>query len=419
MKFNGWTNGRKIVSLWLTMIMICSSCLALVGTATAQEPADVPTEDDGVPDLQVTELRASTPVIYLAQKNRLVLSLVNLGMADAKKVVVNITDIIPEGRDQNSTEILIKSVHFGDIHIEKEKQRFIDWYPDVLGVHYIKVEIRYEYLTHSSPAEVVEGPPVVLSVGFPVSPLADIKYWGPDPWDDASNIITSAEGTSTVDGPIEIRVRNGDLKIESGASLILNNDVLLVMTQDVTYPVPTYKIDIQPDATFQINGGAKTTTLQSPSSNPDFTYSFLNSGTVDFTGATVWYTYGPSDTSLAGGIQNMGGSTCIIDNCDLLEADTHSLYIDGADVSVHVMGADTIIGRDDSNPNPDVTKGHGIFVNGASPVIEDIRVKYNKMDGIHIENSNAEGAVMAPYLEYYSAATNDYQSIVHIASAGT
>ncbi|MCK4756988.1 MAG: exo-alpha-sialidase, partial [Thermoplasmata archaeon] len=394
------TYGRKIFACFLTIMMICSS-LALINTASAQEPVEAPMEvDNPVPDIQVTELRASEPVIYADLNNRLTLSVANYGSANAIKVVADVIDIKPD-----MSEELIKTLHFGALIVDVERTRFIDWCPEELGTHYVKININYEYLSHHSPAELIENPPVILSVGFPVSPLVDIEYWGPDPWDDASNIITSAEGTRTVDGLIEIRVRNGDLQIETGASLILNQDVTLVMIEPDR---GVYDIIVDQDATFEINGGAtKTTKLQS--SDWQFTYAFFNNGTVDFTGATVWYTYGDK-TALnnPGGIQNLPGSTCIIDNCDLLEADTHSLSIEGT-ADVHVKGVGTTIGRLSGEENPNVVQGHGIFVKEATPVIEYVTVQYNKMDGIHIEDSASEGAPLATCMKYYSSSSYDYR----------
>jgi parallel beta-helix repeat protein len=404
--------GQKFVSLIITIMMVIST-LAIVGNTTAKQPEDVPTdgEEISIPDLQVTELRAETPVICLSQTNRLVLSVANHGNANAKKVTANVTDIIP-----NESEELITTLHFGALNMGKEKTRFVDWYPTQRGIHYIKVEIKYEYLNHSSPAVMVEGPPTILSVGFPVTPLGTTVRWGPGGqpvYDDDSTIyageVREVEGTSA--DHLTIQVWDGDLTIKGpaggdpGGILRLNEEVTLVMMEPDR---GVYDIIVEDDATFEINGGAKTTTIQSPSGNLEFTYPFYNYGTVSFTGANVLYTYGPSDTSLAGGIQNLPGSTCIIDNCQLLEADTHSLYIEGT-ADVQVRGSNTIIGRDTALPNPDVTKGHGIFVNGATPVIEDVTVQYQKQDGIHIQNSVSQAPILAADLHNYASSKYDYR----------
>ncbi|MFO7671460.1 MAG: hypothetical protein R6W31_17505, partial [Bacteroidales bacterium] len=79
--------GQKIMSLIITVVMLFST-LAIVGNTTATQPDDVPADggENGIPDVQITELRAETPVIYLDQNNRLVLSVSNQGNAIALKV---------------------------------------------------------------------------------------------------------------------------------------------------------------------------------------------------------------------------------------------------------------------------------------------------------------------------------------------
>ena len=374
--------GQKIWACLLSILMVVST-LAFVGTATATQPEDVPNEigENGAPEVQVTGLRADAPVVYLDQNNRLVLSVSNFGNATALKVTAKVTDIVPK-----VSEELISMEHFGALKSGMEKTCFVDWTPTVRGVHYVKVELKYEYLTHNSPAELVESPPTILSAGFPVTPMADeIIYW----YDGHTipNGVTEEYPTAGKSSS-EIRmvedITGGNLVIEDGGTLIFNDGVTFIIENTIA---GEFGIQIDPSASFVISSPSRTTTIQSSSGSPTYTYPFLNSGTVDFLGADVTYTYGDkTNLALGGGIQNLQGSSCIIDNCELLEADTHSLYINGT-ADVHVRGAGTIIGRDDANPNPEVTKGHGIFVNGATPVIEDITVQYQKRDGIRIENS--------------------------------
>ena len=404
--------GQKIWACLLSILMVIST-LAFVGTATATQPEVVPNESggDGVPDVQVTGLRADVPVVYLDQNNRLVLSVFNQGNTTALKVTVNVTDIVPK-----VSEELISTEHFGALKPGMDKTCFIDWTPKIRGIHYIKVGIKCEYITHNSPAELVETPPTILSAGFPVSPRGTLERWDtPDLRTIDTGEIRERTGTST--DPLTIEVIDGDLIVQGpvggnpGGILKLNEYVTLVMIQDVAWPNPIYGIDINAGGKFIINSPSRSTNIQSSSGALFNTYPFLNSGTVDFLGTNVVYTYGPKDIfgnpTGPGGIQNMDGSTCIIDNCKLLEADTHSLYIDGADTNVQVKGTGTIIGSE--NAYSEQAKGHGIFVNGATPVIEDVIVGFQKQDGIHIENSiSPTCAVPAPYLQYYSSSVYDY-----------
>jgi len=207
-----------------------------------------------------------TPVVYLDQSNRLILSISNFGNASAKKVTANVTDIIPK-----QSEELITTLHFGALKVGKEKSRNIDWTPTTRGIHYIKVEIKYEYLTHNSPAEQVEAPPTTLSAGFPVIPYAGPpEEWGPAKAIKSVINFTNDPGGVRYREDKEIRVF-GDLIIEPGATLQFNESVTLVMMS------PTrgeYAITIHPSASFIIDSPSRTTTIQSPSSTPTYTYPF-------------------------------------------------------------------------------------------------------------------------------------------------
>jgi len=260
--------GQKIWACLLSILMVVST-LAIVGTGVAEQPENVPTEsgENGIPDVQVTELRATTPAVYLDQSNRLVLSISNFGNATALKVTANVTDIIPK-----QSEELISTEHFGALKPDREKSRFVDWTPTTRGIHYIKVEIKYEYLTHNSPAEMVDAPPTILSVGFPVAQAGPTETWGPV--HDYPSIITASEGVRYRDGPLTIEVYD-HLVIESGATLQLNESVTLVMIN--TFPewlTTKYSITIHPSASFIIDSPSRTTTIQSPSSTPTYTYPF-------------------------------------------------------------------------------------------------------------------------------------------------
>jgi parallel beta-helix repeat protein len=407
--------GFNIFVCLLIITALFISSIGIAGTTIADDDPGTPIITDETiiegnwtqPLLKVTQLVADRPVIHLNEKARLTLKIGNFGNVTALKITVNVTDIMGD------TEELINTLHLGALRPDMEKIRFLDWTPTTTGVHYIKVELLGEYLNHSSPAEMVESPTTILSVGFPVSPLAAEEWW------DTADLRTIDPGETrerpVTPGPLTIYVMYGDLIIKGpaggdpGGILRLNEQVTLVMMNEVSAP-HDFKIIIEASATFEINGGAKTTKIQSPSGNWQFTYPFLNFGTVDFQGAAVWYTYGPYDIDNKptgpGGIHNFPGSTCIINNCDLLETDTHSLYIDGsANVQVKgVLTTRTTIGSEDANSEQ--ARGHGIFVNGATPIIKDAIVQYNKMDGIHVENSQWQGPI--PALDLGNYASQDY-----------
>jgi hypothetical protein len=76
----------------------------------------------------------------------------------------------------------------------------------------------------------------------------------------------------------------GNLIIEDGGLLQLNDSVTLVMNKETTWPTPIYGISIDPGAKFVIDSPLRTTTIQTPSTPIERyrTYPFLNSGTVDF-----------------------------------------------------------------------------------------------------------------------------------------
>jgi len=373
--------GKKIWACLLSILMVIST-LAIVGNTTAIQPEDVPNitvDENGIPELKVTELRATTSVISLAQKNRLVLSVSNQGDATAYKVTANVTAIIPR-----HSENLISVEHLGALQPQMEKTRFIDWYPSQRGIHYIKVELKCEYLTHNSPAEMIEGPPTILSVGFPVAQAGPTETWGPV--HDYPSVITASEGVRYRDGPLTIEVYD-DLVIESGAKLQLNASVTLVMLQQ-ELPTIRHDITIESGARFIIESPSRNTTITKSASDPaSYTYPFHNSGTVEFTGADVTYTYGDrSDLANPGGIQNHVNSVCNLTDCHVELADTHSIVANNSDLKI--MGADTLVGKADAFA--DASKGHGVWiVEDSNAIIDGIRIKHSERNGVNIYNSDA------------------------------
>ena len=106
--------GKKWQSVFLCFLMIFSS-LAMVSVADKPEVIP-PVRGDGIPDIQITNLRADAPVLYLYQNNRLILSVANKGNATALKVTANVTDVIPK-----VSEELITTLHLGALRPGMEK----------------------------------------------------------------------------------------------------------------------------------------------------------------------------------------------------------------------------------------------------------------------------------------------------------
>ena len=244
-KDNMKNTSRKSLSLILTTMFVFS------GLTVFDTVVETVVADELMPDLQVTELGAEEPVVYLDQNNRLILTIANQGTADAKNVVAEVWDIIP-----NQNETLIKTIHFGALDFDEvkanhEKTRFIDWEPDERGIHYIKVEITSKYLTHDSPAELVDAPPIILSAGFPVVQAGPDETWGPGGQGSGYDDDVVVSSNRYRDGPLTIFIESGDLEILSGATLQLNESVTLVI---VNPPPPTkYSINISVGGKFIID----------------------------------------------------------------------------------------------------------------------------------------------------------------------
>ncbi len=279
----------------------------------------------------------------------------------------------------------------------------LTWSPTRRGIHYVRTNITGEYMVYSSDGEKVESPTKLFSTGFVVTSEDEPEKWGPGY--NYTSVITVEEGIRYRDGPLVIEVYD-DLEIQSGAALQLNESITLVMMN--TEP-GEFSILIEPDGTFIIESPVESATITSSDEGYRNTYPFINHGNVHFTGAAVMDTHGPDDLSLPAGIQNLPGSTCILDNTNILEADTHSVYA-SEDSSVQIMGADTVIGRDldGQEDNDEIAKGHGIFIEGAVPNIRDVTVKYNRQDGIRVVDSKP-GPIQAASLHEYDSGDYDRQ----------
>ncbi len=277
----------------------------------------------------------------------------------------------------------------------------LNWHPTKRGVHQVRIDMNAEYDVYRSPAETVESPPMITSFGVSVTPMDE----DPIRWDGGHTVKT---GVTDEYSDVTIIMRDGNLTIEDGGALIFNDDVTFVI-KNPDEP-GEYGIEINAGGKFVINSPLRETTIMSSAQVPEYTYSFENYGTVDFTGANVMYTYGDG---WDGGIQNFEGSTLILNNTNVLEADTHSVSITG-DTDAHIRGGETVIGRLD-NYNEDIAQGHGFFVvEGRTPEIQDVTIQYNQMDGIRLDRSVSERKpIPADELQEYTSRVYDRQLTDH------
>ncbi len=324
------------------------------------------------PSLEVVGISASEPVVYLNDPTTITLELGNSGNGSALYTVVNVTDIVGE------TETLIDSSEIGMMRPGTENVYLFNWTPAKTGIHYLIVEMLGNHIEHHSPAALVESPPTVMSFGFPVSPLGAVEEWKPS---NGLNVVTASEGIRYRDGPRIITVKEGDLIIQSGATLQLNDSVTFVIEN--TFPewyTNKHGINIESGGKFLINSPSRSTVIQSSSGAIFATYPFLNSGVVDFLGANVTYTYGDTtDLTKSGGIQNKPGSVCNLTDCRVEFADTHSVIANSSDMRLE--GSGTLVGK--GNDNPPFPKGSGITIKGDSDVaIDGITVECNEEHGI-------------------------------------
>ncbi len=366
---------KKFMSLLLSVLFVFS------GITIFDTFVETVVADEGVPELQITGLGTEGPVAYLNQNNRLVLTIANQGTADAINVVAEIWDVIP-----NQNETLIKSLHFGAVSFDElkknsEKTRYIDWEPTERGIHYIKVELSGKYLTHNSPAELVESPPVTMSAGFPVTLAGPEETWGPGGQGAGYHDDIVVSSNRYRDGPLTIFIKFGNLEILSGATLQLNESVTLVMTQ---LDLPTRRdITIQSGAKFIIDSPTNPTTLQSSLLAKEDTFPFHNNGTLDFTGADVTYTYGDPVLTNPGGIQNYANSVCNLTDCNIELADTHSIIADNSTLNID---GNTLVGKQLASAT--TNQGTGITIKGNSAaVIDGITADYNEEYGIKCVNT--------------------------------
>jgi hypothetical protein len=102
------------------------------------------------------------------------------------------------------------------------------------------------------------------------------QYWSP-----GHNVTGTEEYEDCT-----ITMRNGNLTIFNGGTLVFNDGV----TFEIWNPIGSehkYGIIIESNGTFRIDSSLGDSEIVSDPSNPDHTYHFTNSGTLDFTGATA------------------------------------------------------------------------------------------------------------------------------------
>jgi len=180
-----------------------------------------------------------------------------------------------------------------------------------------------------------------------------------------------------------INITDGNLIICDGVTLTFNDGVSLRMKNIDPGTSGYYGIKVNATATFKVNSSSRTTEIISNPDIPSITYTFLNSGTIDFLGATVERVYGnSSDKTNTGGIRNLPGSTCNLTNCNIMDGDTHGIYAEGNEtVNVTLNIANCVI----TNTTSDVLDGNGIFINGNSNVlINNVTINNTQEDGIKL-----------------------------------
>ncbi len=139
-------------------------------------------------------------------------------------------------------------------------------------------------------------------------------------WDVDTYIKTDTTYPSTGKNSTQIILDEADLYICDGVTLTFNDNVSLEIKNSAGV-AGDYGIQINATAKFVVNSGISNTTIKTHTDTPTRTYSFTNSGTIDFLGATVQRVYGNPDTDVMGGIVNEPGSVCELENCKLYDAD--------------------------------------------------------------------------------------------------
>lgn len=228
---------------------------------------------------------------------------------------------------------------------------------------------------------IVLGLLIVFSVLSAVNIVSmNVLAADPPPWNGGRTIENKTEWYENCN----ITMFDGNLVIKNNGTLVFNDSVTFEILCD---EAGDYGIQIESGGEFKIDSSSANTKIMSDEDNPDRTYSFLNSGTIDFLGATVERVFGDSgNPDTTGGIRNMPGSVCNLTNCNIQDADTHSLYVEGdTSKGAELNIADCVI----TNTTSNVLDGCGIFIMGNSTaVIDNVTVNNTQEDGIRIINAS-------------------------------
>jgi len=219
---------------------------------------------------------------------------------------------------------------------------------------------------------------LIMFSSLTVMSLITITVVAADPqdWDPGYTV----SGTETFQN-CNITMLNGYLIIGSGDTLVFNDGVNFTVECD---DANDWGIIIESGGIFEINSPSANTIITYGSADEQDTYYFNNSGTVDFSGATINMLYGnKSDLTEPGGIVNNAGSTCILENCKIYDADTHSIFVDDADLNLN--GTSSQICEWGATNND----GYGVWIKGDSDVlIEEVSINNTNCYGIKCENAD-------------------------------
>ncbi len=301
---------------------------------------------------------------------------------------------MPDGYEED-----IWSGEIEQLEAESYEVLTFNWHPTKRGIHYLRFNMTGEYEVYRSPPGTEESPFRMMSFGVSVIPMADEYEY----WEGGKTIDDEVEFPSEGYDSTEILMWDGDLTIKEGGALIFRDNVTFIIENP---EAGDYGIHIKQGGRFEIDSPLRTTEINADASNGWESYFFHNHGEVHFEGPTIMRTYGPEDIAHPGGIQNFAGSTAVLDNTTVIEADTHSVYI-GEDSNIHVMGEDSVIGRHDQGETERL-QGHGIIVEGVAPRIEDVAIQWHKEDGIHVRDSRP-GPIPAASLHEYASGDYDQQ----------
>jgi parallel beta-helix repeat protein len=232
-------------------------------------------------------------------------------------------------------------------------------------------------------------------------------YWFGDHY-----IYENTTYPTTGNDSTSITLENGNLIICDNVTLTFKDNVTIEMWNTNQSTIHGYYgIQVNNTATFKIISPLGNTTIKSQTGYEGISYKFTNSGTLDFRGAAVERVFGnPSDKANTGGIRNLPGSVCNLTRCNIQDADTHSLYVEGNTTNGTALNiADCVI----TNTTSGTINGTGISIKGNSIVVidsvtvsnttgygigcedaEDITIQNNSIiqnsatDGIYLTNSN-------------------------------